>query len=278
MRNRGEIIVSKVDGTLEPFDEKKISNSLIRVGVTKRYIEDIIDSIRKTFPHKVTTEELHRFIENKLKREYKISAMRYSLKKALLAMGPSGYPFEEYISEVFKKLGYRTEVGLNVSGKCITHEIDVLAQKDRETIAIEVKFRNQQRMKTDVKTALYIKARIDDLVAKQAPFGKKINNGILVTNSHFTRNAIRYSECSGLRLIGWDYPSNNALRDIIERNHIHPITCLTSLGQNEKHLLFDRRIVICTDILNEKHNLKNIGLTKDKIDRLLDEAEWLCAV
>ena len=274
---KNEIIIEKVSGDKEKFNERKLRTSLERVDVPGEKIAEMIDEINKTFSYKTTTEEIHRFVEHRLKSKYKKSAMRYSLKKALLAFGPSGYPFEDYVGEVFNKQGFNTEIGVIINGRCISHEVDVIASKDKVNTAIEVKFHNQQRFKTDVKTALYVKSRFDDLKNKTDPFAKKIHQGILVTNSHFTHNAIRYSECAGLGLIGWSYPNGNAMRDLIEKFSVHPVTCLSSLNQNERNLLFNRRIVLCSDILNEKKYLSSIGISKEKIDILVDESELLCS-
>jgi hypothetical protein len=97
-------------------------------------------------------------------------------------------------------------------------------------IGIEAKFHNEPGGKTDIKDALYVYARYEDL--KHAPeASSRVDEGWLVTNTQFTRNAIRYAQCAGLRLLGWDYPRTRGLMTLIEEAKVHPLTCLTTLSE-----------------------------------------------
>ena len=67
---------------------------------------------------------------------YKLSnraAGRYRLKKALFQLGPSGYPFEQFIAKILEQEGYKTKTGQFIQGKCIKHEVDVVGKKDKNT-------------------------------------------------------------------------------------------------------------------------------------------------
>ena len=44
-------------------------------------------------------------------------------------LGPTGYPFEDYVAEILKTEGYQTQVRQVLEGNCVSHEIDVIAQK-----------------------------------------------------------------------------------------------------------------------------------------------------
>lgn len=73
--------------------------------------------------------------QEKLKeRNEQALAIRYDLKRALMELGPSGYPFEKLISDLLRKFGYRTKTNLTLQGKCVSHEIDVIAEKDGKKI------------------------------------------------------------------------------------------------------------------------------------------------
>lgn len=43
-------------------------------------------------------------------------ALRYRLKNALFRMGSSGYPFEHFIGELFRQMGFAVQVGVVVEG------------------------------------------------------------------------------------------------------------------------------------------------------------------
>ncbi|MGS0527278.1 hypothetical protein ACU8V7_21050 [Zobellia nedashkovskayae] len=44
-------------------------------------------------------------------------------------MGPTGFPFERFIGALLTYSGYETKVGIVMDGICVTHEIDVVAEK-----------------------------------------------------------------------------------------------------------------------------------------------------
>src|SRR3989304_3244888 len=89
--------------------------------------------------------------------------MRYSIKKAIYALGPSGYQFEKYFGRILKEYGYSVEVNRMLQGYCVMHEIDVFAIREKEGFVIECKYHSDGGIPTDVKVALYIHARFEDI-------------------------------------------------------------------------------------------------------------------
>jgi Holliday junction resolvase len=203
-------------------------------------------------------------------------AARYSVKRAVFALGPSGFPFEQFLAEILRAHGWSTRTGVALNGRCAPHEVDVLAEKNGKRIGIEAKFHNDASGKTDIKDALYVKARYDDL--RQTPLASsRVDEGWLVTNTQFTRNAIRYAQCSGLTLLGWDYPRGRGLFAMIEEGRVHPLTCLTTLTESEKHRLLDQKVVLCKHVTTP-HLLTEFGIKPDRIPHVLAEAKQLCGV
>lgn len=147
-------------------------------------------------------------------------------------------------------------------------------KKDRR-VGVEVKFHNTPGVKTDLKDALYVHARFEDL--KQAPSEHdRVTEGWLVTNTRFTRNAIRYGRCAGLTMFGWDYPRGEGILGLIESSGVHPVTCLTTLSQSEKRHLLDQNIVLCKQLRNQPDMLRSLGASPDHVKQILDEASQLC--
>ncbi len=225
----------------------------------------------------IMTEEIYRHAFEMLKSEEKTPvAARYSMKRAVFALGPSGFPFERFLAEVFKGHGWSVSTEVTLMGRCVTHEVDVLMEKDGERVGVEAKFHNDPGGKTDVKDALYVKARYDDL--KLAPqSSSRVTEGCLITNTRFTRNAIRYAQCSNLRIIGWDYPRTRGLLTLIEEARVHPLTCLTTLTDSEKRRFLDKKIVLCKHV-QTPHILKEFGVKPDRIASVVDEAKQLCGI
>jgi hypothetical protein len=271
-----EIHIVKADGEEELFDESKLDDSLVRAGASDAVRERIINHIVKEIKEGMTTSEIYRHAFNQLRKdERRPVAARYSIKRAVFDLGPSGFPFEQFVSQLLKTEGWHTETGVAMTGKCTPHEVDVLAQKEGRRVGIEVKFHNAAGTKTDVKDSLYVYARFEDLKESREP-EMKVDEGWLVTNTRFTRNAIRYGKCVGLTMIGWDYPRNNGILDMIERSGVHPLTCLTTLTDGEKRKFLDKNIVLCKSITQGRHLLEEFGISSKKSEEVLEEASRLC--
>lgn len=271
------ILVTKADGTQEPFVLEKLENSLRKAGAAPPVRKKIIAGLLPGLKPQMSTDEIYRRAFYLLKRYQKVSAARYSMKRAILQFGPSGFPFEEFVAHIYRARGFRTETGIEVPGACVRHEVDVLAEKADEIAFIEAKFHNTLGFKSDVKVALYVHARFED-IEKTHPAGaaQKLSS-VLVTNTSFTGNAIEYARCVALSLISWDYPREGGnLHDLIALSGVFPVTCLTTLSKKDKTSLLVKNVVLCTDLAKDPDTLYQIGLSVGKADEVLEEVRLLC--
>jgi Holliday junction resolvase-like predicted endonuclease len=202
-----------------------------------------------------------------LRRYDRLLAGRYALKRAMSELGPSGYPFENLVAAMFAAEGFEVKVDAVVSGKCVAHEIDVIAKKNDRQFVIECKYHNQPGIRSDVKVALYVWARFLDLT--------KFDEAWLVTNTKFTNDAARYAECVGMRVVGWNYPTGDSLEKRIDRLGLHPLTCLTSLSRGHKQQLLGKGLALARDLEANRDALAAVGLGDDKIALVLNEARLL---
>jgi|SRR5665213_66176 len=270
-------LITKADGTQEKFDPAKLELSLQHAGASSTARARVVAHVMQELHPGVRTADIYGHAFEILKREEAVPvAARYSVKRAVFQLGPSGYPFEQFLAEVLRSLGWSARAEITLNGRCAPHEVDVLAEKQGKRIGIEAKFHNDPGGKTDIKDALYVKARYDDL--KQAPLASsRVDEGWLVTNTTFTQNAIRYARCSNLTLLGWDYPRTRGLLSMIEEGKVHPITCLTTLSEGEKRRLMDNKIVLCKSVTTS-HLLQEYGVKPDRMPQVLDEAKLLCGI
>jgi len=234
-------------------------------------------------------------------------AARYKLKNAIMELGPTGHPFEHFVGKVYQALGYDVEVAVILQGQCVTHEVDVLAtskkllsnpdisnqkstqitqqinqqstQQSTEQIFIECKYYQSLGKTANVQVPLYIHSRVEDIIKeRQGKFeytGFTFSGGI-VTNTRFTDDATTYGECSGLHLLGWDYPIGNGLKDIIDKHKLYPISSLSQLTSLVKHQLMDMNIVICKQIQEKPDVLDHLIFDVAKRQRVLAEVAHLC--
>ena len=273
------VYVNKADGSKEIFEESKLIDSLEHAGATAEQITQIVNNVGAEMKNGMTTGQIYTRAFDILRTISVQTAMKYSLRRALSELGPGGFPFERYVARILEKKGYSTLVDQIVVGHCVPHEVDIVAWKGDELIFVEAKFHNEFGFKSDLKVALYIKARFDDLRGQKFMFGGKertMTDGWLITNTKFTDQAVKFSECQGLRLIGWNYPHTNNLQDMIQELSLHPFTCLSTLSNTAKRQLLDAGVLLCTDISANPDMLRKLQFDERHISRVLQEIDDVC--
>lgn len=276
-----KILIEKASGEMEAFSSDKLRRSLERVNAPPAITDKIVEHILKELKNGDKTNDIYKHAFLILSENERPAAGRYHLKHALMELGPSGHPFEKFIGELLKAQGFRVEIGTIVEGSCVTHEVDVTAQKDNRHIMVECKFHNQPGVKSDVKVALYVQARFEDVAKKwqQEPsHGQKFHEVWLVTNTKLTTDAIRYATCVGMTAIGWHYPEDNSLEHLVEQFNLHPLTCLITLNDTQKQHLLDQGFILCKDIIDNPNALRPIGLNEAAVKQIIQEAKELCQV
>ncbi|MFK5982801.1 MAG: restriction endonuclease [Flavobacteriaceae bacterium] len=271
--------IQKYNGEYEVFSFQKLKNSLLKTGASLHKIEKIIAALKPQLYDGIKSKEVYKKAYQLLKKTNKIYASKYSLKRAIFDLGPTGYPFEKLIGALLKEKGFQTQVGVILPGACVTHEIDVLATKEGVSYAIECKFHSSSSTISNVKVPLYINSRFLDIQQEwnKNPDNKSfLKQGWLITNTRFSEDAIKYGKCIGLTLMSWDYPENNGIKDHISHYGLYPITTLTSLKKREKELLINNDFILTKDIIDNKHRLKEIGFSSEKVKKLVIEAVKLC--
>lgn len=274
--------VIKATGEREKFKLSKLKRSLTSAGAQPPVLKAVINNLEELgyFQDGITTKKIYNEAYRLLKQKSRRVAGRYKLKESLLELGPSGYPFEIIVSEVFKALGYQTEVGKIVQGNCVSHEIDVIAKDDQEVLIMECKFHNRKDHHCNVTIPLYVQSRFLDVVESRESTpetdGKNIL-GYVVTNTRFTQDAIDYAACKNLNLLSWNYPEHRGLRTLLQETNIHPITSLSGLTKKEKQELLNEKIVHCQQLLDNENILEQLRFSHVKKTRVLKEAKDFCA-
>ncbi|TYQ00269.1 restriction endonuclease [Tenacibaculum adriaticum] len=274
-----DIEIIKTSGEKVKFSLNKLRSSLMRTGANNKVVEKIIDIVRDELYQGISTKEIYNRAFALLKKEKSYLASKYKLKKAIYELGPTGFPFERFISAILTYSGYKTKVGELLQGKCVTHEIDVIAEKGQETSIIECKFHSEQGLSCNVKIPLYINSRYQDVKShwySNSNNKTTLTEGWVVTNTRFTEDATQYGKCMGLYLLSWDYPKDNALKDRIDRLGLYPITVSTLLTKREKQFLLSRDVVLCRDLIGDVFYLDHLGISDIRKERILKEINSLC--
>lgn len=274
----GLVYVKKRNGDKVLFDEQKLIQALKSSNAQPLEIDAALRRVKSMLYDGISTHKIYQTAYQSLRKRSRHSAGRYRLKKAMMELGPSGYPFEKFVGKLFEGNGYRSQVDVIVQGACVHHEVDVVARNDAEQIMVECKYHSDASLKSDVKVALYIHSRFQDVSnawQKQSEISHLNFKGMVVTNTRFSDDAMQYAKCSGLELVSWDYPRGNSLKDWVDRLGYHPITSLSRLTKLEKQSLLDEGIVLCRNLPKKIEVMKELGFNQQKINRVLAESAAL---
>lgn len=268
------IFVSKAQGLKEEFSEEKLRNSIKRAGIPEVLQNQAVGHVKSKIYNGIETSEIYKHLMEFLgKTSSPYAKAKYGLKQGIIDLGPTGYPFEDFVAKILKNQGFETEVRSIISGKCVSHEIDIVAKKEEKKLMVECKFHNDLGIKSDVHVVLYTKARFDDVKDKN-----NFNQAWLVTNTKVTQDALTYANCSNMQIISWNYPPEGSLRELIEKSRLHPLTVLTTLSQSEKQKLLDSHLVLTKDICENPDNLDILGLTEEQKQTVLAESNFVCSL
>ena len=272
------IDILKSSGEKVKFSIEKLRGSLRHSGADDTLVNQIVDTVRDELYQGISTKEIYNRSFALLKKKKSVFASKYKLKKAIYELGPTGFPFERFIAAILEFSGYTTEVGKQLSGICVSHEIDVFAEKNDMVTIIECKFHGEEGRNCNVKIPLYIHSRYTDIKAHWAKKNdiRQLESGWVVTNTRFTKDALEYGKCVGLYLVSWDFPKNNGLKERIDRLGLYPITVSTLLTNKEKHFLLSRDIVLCRQLIEDKFFLDHLHISDERKQKILQEVNQLC--
>ena len=259
--------VKKASGEVVEFDVSKLKQSLFNSGASEELIEKISNTICQNLTETTSTRSIYKKAYQILRSSSSKLAGKYKLKTAILELGPSGYPFEHFVGQLLAYQGYDVEVGIDIQGKCLTHEVDIFAHNSEHVIVGECKHHGNPGYKSDIKVPLYVHSRYHDIIGGLKANGEHRDTECwIITNTRFTSDSEQYGNCYGLKLIAWDFPKKGNLRERVELSGLYPITCLFSLTKREKQILMDEDIVLCRQLNQNPELLKAIDPRKhDKI-------------
>ena len=270
-----QLLIKKSDGALVPFSVEKLERSLFRSGASPELIQQITAEVALIPQEKLTTHYVYKRAFQLLRKASNQLAARYKLKKAILELGPTGYPFEEYVGHLFSYQGFDSTTGVILPGKRVTHEVDVWAKNHEVQYIVECKHHRTPGHKSDIKVILYVHSRFNDVVSelrKKQPENMRYECWI-VTSTRFTADAISYASGEGIKLMAWDFPKKGSLKERIDISGLYPITCLCSITKAEKQRLLDRKVVLCKQLIEEPKLLSFLSPKRQKL--VLEESHAL---
>ncbi len=265
--------VIKASGKKEEFNPEKILRTLLRAGASRSLANDIVSQVKTKIHDLITTREILDMALGLLKNKNPEIGARYDLKRAIMNLGPTGFPFEQFFAEILNHYGYKTKVGETVQGKITDHEVDVIAEKNSKKYMIECKYHNSLGVYTNIRVALYVYARFLDLK-------EKFDQPWLSTNTKISTKAITYAKGVGMKITSWKYPKNESLQELIEKKKLYPITILKSVNNDIKTKLSKAGIMLAKNLFNYDLNelKKKTKLPENVLRKILSECKEVCDV
>lgn len=262
--------VIKFSGDSEKFDHKKIYRAVRNAGGSKKLASDAVKEVRNLVRENISTREIFEFLLKFLRREPGVS-QRYGIKRAIMSLGPTGFPFEQFFARVLEYHGYKTTTDNKLRGKRIIQEVDIVAIKNKKWM-IECKYHNEQGTITKLHPALYTYARFLDLGKYDfdAPW--------LVTNTKCSWDAVEYAKGVNLKITSWNYPQEESLQSLIMEKKLYPVTILWIVTKDILEKLYSANIVVARDLMNGSPDevSRRTRIDKDTIMKMIDEIKDIC--
>jgi hypothetical protein len=275
MKGARRVTVVKENGEREDYNQAKVRDALRRAGLSGKGADAILERLERRLYDGITTKKIYQAVYEFVDELKPEASHRYKLKRALLDIGPAGYEFEDFTAKLLSLEGYRTEVRQTLQGKCVTHEIDVIAAKGDDAYLLECKFHNEAGMRCRIQTALYVYARYLD-IAEGAKLGvcRKFTSPWLVTNTKFSDDAVKYAECMGIPLLGWRQPLDKGLESRIDRTKCYPITVIP-MSVDVRGKLLRKKVVTVFDIPESAEKLAGLaGISLPRAREIVERASY----
>ncbi|MFH1423554.1 MAG: ATPase [Candidatus Nealsonbacteria bacterium] len=276
------LFVTNAAGEKEPFSYRKIYRSAKRAGASGKLAKRIADIVgREAYPG-IKTSELFKRIKELLHQEIPQAALRFNIKDAMRKLGPTGFPFEKYIAEILKSLGYQVKINQFLPGHCISsYEIDFVAEKGKTIYVGECKYKQAFGERVHYIYALANYARFLDILNGRYFKSNKYRGyeikTMMATNTKFTSTTLDYARCVGIDLLGWNYPKGRGLEYLIDREGLYPITILPSLKGYLKDIFIREKIMLVKDVLkiDPQKFARNFRIPVSQIKLLVEQAKTL---
>jgi len=272
-----DIFITKANGERELFSREKIKNTAMRAGASEELAMKVAQEVGDRIYENISSKSILRLIRESLDVHEPVVAHRYGLKEAILKLGPTGFDFEKYLVHMFSAYGYKAELPPILEGVCVTHEVDLLIEKEGRRGMVEAKLHHDP-VYVGVKDTMAIWSRFLDLV-DAGHIGKTphIDEVWIVTNGKFSTDSLKFGHCKNMILLGWNHPKERPLSKWIEDERLYPITIMTDLSADEQRKMIGANIFLVGQLVTYKpKDLEQLlGIQQSRIVNLMKIAEGL---
>lgn len=277
-RTPSQVTIVKASGDRVPLDPRKLERSVRRVGAAKSLARDVAADVLREVRDGMTTRQIHTLVLRHLqKRRERGTFVRYSLKEAMRRLGPAGYDFEHFVAAVYRAQGYDTYLPELLHGMDIEQEVDVVARQGAETVMIEAKYRSAAGIYVHLKDVMATWARFLDLqeAHRAGKNATQLTAAWIVCNTKVTADGIAFGEGKGMRIVGWEYPKDAGLEQLIIAQHLYPVTVLRTVTPPMRSAFAQAGLIVCHDLAGRttRELARATGLSEAQLASVQHEAD-----
>lgn len=245
------------------------------MGANRQLALDVAQKIERRVYDGMQTKKILQLIFRFMRREKPGIEHLFDLRKGLSLMGPKP-EFETFVRVVLAHNGFEVSSNQILKGRCVEHEVDAIARKDAVTYFVEAKHHISYHALTGLDESRIAHAILEDISEgfQTGVTDLKIDKAMIVTNTRYSEHAIKYGQCREILQIGWNYPLNQGLENMIEKKRLHPLSCLRGLANDYRLKLADLGIVLIRQLLAEDQSelARKTGLKIETISEIVENA------
>lgn len=272
--------IRKWDGNLEPFDRGKVIRTCHRLKLSNYDAEEVADQIEKRLFEGIESKKIIDMIFEFGKRHRSRLGHMVDLREAMAMMRPKP-DFEQFVALLLEYDGYKTATNQILMGKCVDHEIDVVATRGDDTIYVEVKHHTQFHTFTGMDVFLQMNSTFEDLKEGYLAGNHKFNftRCMVVLNTRISEHARRYAECRGIGAMGWGVPERAGIETHIHDKELYPVTIFKGVEPGVFAKLGDSGIFTIRQIADadQRELCRRSGLDPDAVRYMADRARDIMA-
>ena len=272
------IYVKKFDGSKQLFDKNKIVRTCLKMNASEEQAIAIANKVESKAYEGIPSKKILLMIFDYMRR-YRPEVKNIVDLREAISFLRSKPDFEHFVAMLLEEYGYTVVANQIVAGKCVEHEIDVIAKKDNEVIYVEVKHHLQYHTFTGMGVFLEARATLEDLQEgfKIGKHNFNFTKALVVCNTKISDHAMKYASCRNIEYISWNYPLEKSLSKMIQEKRFYPITLLKGLDEKTEQILGDSDILILKQLAEtDIHELmRKIKIQKSKIKILQEKAKQL---
>ena len=270
------VFVTKADGSKQLFDKDKVVRTCLRMGASPQLASEIAERVERRVYEGIPTKQVLQLVFRYMRKDKPGVGHLYDLRRGISLMD-SKPEFEEFVRVLLARHGFEVTSNQILKGQCGEHEVDAIARKNGETYFVEAKHHLSYHALTGLDESRIARAVLEDVTEgdENGRAGFRGDRAMIVTNTRYSEHALKYGRCRGILQIGWNYPANQGLENLVEEKNLHPLSCLRGLRGRDRLRLVDAGIVLIGQLLAEKQPTlaRKTGLPRGTIAEILEKAQ-----